>query len=449
MPAPAPRIHGLLLLLLLAVAFMPVCARAAAPVTSVADSAALLERAESLIVQGQAAEALRQLRRLEQRFAGETRFDYLLALAALDAEQPALAIVALRRILAQEPRFDGARLDLARALAAAGDRESARLEYRRVVEESPSEVSRAAASRGLAALGAADKPTGWTAAVSAGAGFDSNANASTSAGEFFGFTLNSQSVAQRSAFLDAGAALQLDVPIGPVRVASALRFGHRAYPSARFIDQSGALGSIALLWPWRGWSLAGGVGGSMGWLDGRAHLRALNLEVSASRRVGLHWEIAALARAGLLDYRQSAFEEIDSRRLLWGGALQRLDLGRGRGRLGIALLGGRDTTSRRNSPWSNDRYGARIFGAWQWQPQTGLFAEVSWLTSDYFGARGFFGVDRLDRQAVATIGLDMRGQPAGVWSIQPLLRYTENPSNLRVFQFDRLELSVFVRREIR
>jgi hypothetical protein len=70
------------------------------------------------------------------------------------------------------------------------------------------------------------------------------------------------------------------------------------------------------------------------------------------------------------------------------------------------------------------------------------------LTSDFFGASGFLGVDRLDRQFVAAVGLERREWPTRAWRIAPQVRYTDNRSNVSQFRFDRFEASVFVRREL-
>jgi predicted Zn-dependent protease len=88
-----------------------------------------VEMAGQRLAEGRATEAWDLLSPLEGRLAGDPEFDYLLALAALGSGRPAAALAPLRRVLALEPRFDGARLELARALAASGDAGGARREY--------------------------------------------------------------------------------------------------------------------------------------------------------------------------------------------------------------------------------------------------------------------------------------------------------------------------------
>jgi hypothetical protein len=411
-----------------------------------------VDQAERLLAEGRAVDALTTLGDVVVASESDTRVLYLVALAALDSAAPRRAVDALTRILSIEPRLDGARLDLARAQQAAGDRSGAERTLSALIESAASPVVRETARERLATLGprgAAPRAWRWVPAVIAGVGHDSNTNASTTDREFFGFSLTPQAIAQDSAFADVGASLSAERAVGSGGWALNARAGHRSHPSAHFIDQSTVVASAAYSRVVAGWLGSLSVAGSAGWLDRRMHLGTGHVEASVVRRFARHWEIAALARAGFNDYRQPFFQEIDSRRFLWGAALQRLDLGSARARVGLALIGGRDDASRTESPWSNDRYGARLFGAVQPVSDLTWFGEASWLTSDYFGARGFFGVDRLDRQVVALLGVEKRGWPVEGWTWAPQVRWTDNPSNVALYEFDRLEWSLFLRREFR
>jgi hypothetical protein len=426
-----------------------------------------LDRAETALAEGRAADALASLLPLESGAAGDPRYDFTLALAALDAAQPEIARRALDRVLIREPRFDGARLERVRAAISLGDEPAARADLQWILDNSPSMISRDSARELLRSLdarlagvaagagAAASMPSSgrtWRllSSVTLGLGHDSNANGSTADREFFGFSLAPRALAQESSFADVASGLvaERNDARGALWSLQA-RAGHRSYPSAHFLDQSVAqLGASYTFAAW-GWLAGLGLGGSLATLDQRSHLGAANVELSLSRRLGDDWELAGLARAGFADYRQPLYEELDVRRYLWGAALQRMNLAGGRGRLGLALIGGRDQTLRKDSPWSNDRYGARLFGAWQLRPRFGLVGEASWLTSDYFGARGFFAVDRLDRQVVAAVAGEWRGAPNSRWVVSPQLRWTDNPSNVPLFEYDRVEVSLYVRREFR
>ncbi|MCU0758694.1 MAG: hypothetical protein MUF07_05795 [Steroidobacteraceae bacterium] len=405
--------------------------------------------ASESLAAGRAAEAYARLAPLEAARAGDPEFDYLLALAALQSGRAAAAVVPLRRVLALEPRFDAARLELARALQASGDARTARREYEWVAREGGSAVTRDAARRALAVLDGARPRPAWrfAPALVAGAGYDSNANASP-AGDVFGFVFDPQAVRQSSPILEAGGSLAGERAFGVSgRAAVLLRAGHRAHPDASFVDQSVIDAGAGFRRQFGAWTAGVGATLARGWLDGATWFDSAWVEGALSRPVGRAWELVGAGRAVALDYREARFEPLDARRFVWGAALQSRERAGEIPRLGLGVLGGRDDARDRASPWSNDRYGVRLFGAWPLDARRALFAEAAWLTSDFFGARGFFGIDRLDRQFVTAAGLDVRGWPYPGWRITPSVRWTDNRSNVTPFRFDRFEASVFLRRE--
>jgi tetratricopeptide (TPR) repeat protein len=74
-----------------------------------------LKEAQTLIAQGDAAQAFAMLAPFEPQFSGDLEFDYLLARAALDSGQPSLASFIYERILAVEPNYVGVRIENGRA----------------------------------------------------------------------------------------------------------------------------------------------------------------------------------------------------------------------------------------------------------------------------------------------------------------------------------------------
>ncbi|MCS6946465.1 MAG: tetratricopeptide repeat protein, partial [Steroidobacteraceae bacterium] len=235
------------MLLILYGAGLLVARSAVASEPPVADSA-LIEQAEQLLGAGEAAEALRLLRSREREFAGQPRFDYLLALAALDAKEPELAVAALERVLAVAPDFAGARLDLVRALQEAGREPEAQVQLSRVLAEQPSPATRATIEQYLTA-GNAQPTLGGSASfswfVDLGAGYDSNANGATRDTSFFGFPLPARFVATESPFGEIGLGFVYSAPYGTQAAVNGIaRFTHRANPDAGFVDQTtGVLGA--------------------------------------------------------------------------------------------------------------------------------------------------------------------------------------------------------------
>ena len=93
----------------------------------------LLQQATALIRGGKPADAYNLLEPKEAEYSGEIAFDYMLGMAALDSGKPDRATIAFERVLAVNPNFAGARLDLARAYFAMGSDDLAKKEFETVL----------------------------------------------------------------------------------------------------------------------------------------------------------------------------------------------------------------------------------------------------------------------------------------------------------------------------
>ena len=101
-------------------------------------------KAEQAYKEGRYREAVAILRPLEQDYAGEVEFDYLLGRTALEARELNLAIAALSRAITVDPSLVAARIQLARAYYnkgviehSRGAFEQARAEFENVLEQDP------------------------------------------------------------------------------------------------------------------------------------------------------------------------------------------------------------------------------------------------------------------------------------------------------------------------
>ena len=114
--------------------------------------AALLREADVLIRAGKPAEAYQLLEPREGDYSGEIAFDYMLGIVALDIGKPDRATIAFERVLAVDPNFTGARLDLARAYFAMGSDDLARNEFQIVLSQGPPENAKEVVNKYLAAI---------------------------------------------------------------------------------------------------------------------------------------------------------------------------------------------------------------------------------------------------------------------------------------------------------
>lgn len=142
----------------------------------------LLSDAETLMSAGRPAEAYALLKPAEFARSGERRFDYLLGIAALDSGQPDKATLALERVLAVDPNFAGARLDMARAYYQLGDKPRAKTEFETVMKQNPPPAARATIQKYLDAINSQEQAqrTRVTGYLEGSVGRDSNVNGATS-----------------------------------------------------------------------------------------------------------------------------------------------------------------------------------------------------------------------------------------------------------------------------
>lgn len=141
-----------------------------------------LREADALLKNGKPADAYALLEPLEFDRAGEVRFDYLLGIAALDSGKPDKATFAFERVLAVDPNFAGARLDMARAYYQLGDLPRAKTEFEEVLKQNPPEAARVTIQKYLDAIAAHDqaKQTRISGYAEGVVGHDSNiANSTT------------------------------------------------------------------------------------------------------------------------------------------------------------------------------------------------------------------------------------------------------------------------------
>ena len=124
------------------------------PVSAPANASleSLLQEADALIKAGRAADAYNLLEPKEADYSGELVFDYLLGIAALDSGKPDRATIAFERVLAVNPNFAGARLDLARAYFAMGSDDLAKNEFGIVLAQKPPEPTAAVIRKYLGAI---------------------------------------------------------------------------------------------------------------------------------------------------------------------------------------------------------------------------------------------------------------------------------------------------------
>jgi outer membrane protein len=410
-----------------------------------------LARAQSLLANGNAGEAYELLSAREADWAGNPLFDYLLGMAALDSGRPGEAIFNLQRVVANEPTFAGARMELARAHFEAGELNSARTQFQYLLTQSPPEATRGVIERYLAAIdGRGAVGGGLRPFFELGAGYDSNANGSTREQSFLGFTLDPNNVEAESSFFEAAVGLNHVAPVDQsTALISGVRLSHRLNPDADFVDQTiGSLGTTLSRVTGRT-RVSAGASAYYSLLDGDDHEWGASLDLGFGGRIADDWDLGFTFRGGPVRYRNELLEVLDTDRYLGALTLSRLNIGGRAARVGLTILGGIDEERADDSAYGNTRYGARLTGGWSIGPRTSMYAEGGFLTTAYDDSPGFFGQDREDEELFALITAELQGWPGGGWVLNPRLRYVQHDSNITLYEYDRWEASVYLRRSFR
>jgi tetratricopeptide (TPR) repeat protein len=411
-------------------------------VQATASAQQLMRDAEARLAANDAAGAYAMLSAREAELAGNAYFDYLLGVAALDSGRNGEAIFSLQRALAVEPRFSGARMELARAYFEAGDNDQARPLFVSLLDEQPPAGVRDILLRYIDAIDArpaAPRPR-FTPFVEVTGGNDSNANGSTSSQQFLGFMLNPNNVETESPFGELALGFTWSVP---TRETTSWYLGTRASyrdnPDAPFVD-TGILSAVTGF-TWRKGNWFGRYGADGYWTnrDGSSNESYGGADFLVGRSTGERWEWSFGLRTGGLRF-DSAIDVLDVDRTMYTlGASYRFS---GLSSLTLEAITGNDEERESGSPYGRTMTGGRI-GLRAPIGPAHLYVAVGSLTSDYDGL--FFGGRREDDQLSSTLQLEFRDVFTDGFSIVPRVRYTDNDSDITLYQYDRMEVGLMFR----
>jgi len=416
---------------------------------------AALDRARQLIDSKQGKAAYDLLAPLEQQRAGNPQYDYLLGLAAIDAQQYTRAVFALERVLAVQPDHPQARAEIARAYFLMGENKTARREFEQVKSlKPPAEVS-ANIDRFLDALDARDRArrTGITGYLEATLGYDDNANAATSTSTFAVpgitgspvITLGGASVPQRDEFLTLGGGITgrygFDDTVGLIGTVS---FEQRMNDTVTQFDT----GSI---------TASGGVRIQQGINEFTIAAQAQTFAVDynrfrdASGVVGQWRRTFGQNDVGTVfgQYARLSYPGQDFRntnRSVLGAAWAHV-YGGSTAAFASAYFGKEDPIGGNPGFVGHDLWGVRIGGTYGLTDKWTLAATVSYEDRKYLGVDPLFRATRHDKEENLRLSAAYALTPNT--TITPAISYTDNRSNLVINAYDRTMVSVSLRYDFR
>ena len=407
------------------------------------DAQQLLATAESLLAGSQSRSAYDLLKSHESELAGNTLFDYLFGVAALDSGFHSDAVFSLRRAIATAPDFSGARMELARAYFESNNLTLARALFVNLLNESPPPGVRSVIEDYIGAINvqlAGPKPR-FTPYVEFMGGYDDNANSSTADGQFLGFTLSPENLKTESPFAEVGAGFSWNDQSNP-------RFGwytggrvsYRHNTDASFVD-AGVINGLAGV-NWQRGSFFGRAGAEAYWAtrDGDPNSSYGGLDILLGQRLSAAWDISLGLRGGAVRH-DDGIDVLDVDRLLYvAGATYRFAP---LGSLGVEIIGGTDSERQTGSPYGNSKGGGRIVLSMPVGQSAQLYLSSGSLTSDYDGL--FFGAPRKDTQVNSLLQIEFMNVFTDGLSLIPSVRYVNNDSDVSLYDYDRTEIGLLMR----
>ncbi|MFH1043931.1 MAG: tetratricopeptide repeat protein [Pseudomonadota bacterium] len=413
-----------------------------------------LEKADALMKQGKAAEAYSLLDPFEFEQSGNVKFDYLLGIAALDSGKPDKATLAFERVLAADPNFVGARIDMGRAYFQLGDFTRAKTEFETVLTQNPPPAAKATIDNYLAAIEKQEsaKKTKGTGYFEATVGHDTNVNFATSQSEIavpalgnLIFTLNPTGVKAPDDYLGFALGGEVNHQVNPklalyagADVRNRTNSTQDRFDSTSFDARAGvALGEAANI-------VRLGVLGGRYELDGKN-----NRDTDGVNAEWRHLLNPANQLSAFGQYARYRFEPTISvnnfDQSTYGGNWLHI-INDGKGLVSASLFTGDERAPERAD--GGKRFdGLRLGGQVQLNEKTELFAGLGAQFSKYDVANLAFTTTRDDKQYDANFGLNWHYDKA--WTVRPQISYIRNNSNIVIYQFDRTDVSITIRRDFK
>jgi len=415
-----------------------------------------IEQARHWIAEGKPADAYSLLEPYELEQAGNPEFDYLLGLSALNSGHPDKASIILERVLAVDPLYAAAWVDLGRAYILLGDTERARGDFKRAQELNPPPAALSTIRKYLDGMNSAGSKTKnqFSGYFEANTGHNNNVNNSTSDNQITvpillntQFILNPSSVKSADNYFGLAAGGEAVHPVSnnlsiytgvDARIRSGLKYKDFDFDS---LDVRAGLGYAKNAEQIRGGLVAGQFdqGGTV-----NRKSKGLNLEwkhtVNATNQTLFFGQQIAYRYPDPLLSSNDFYQTIAGLGWIHASA-------DGRTLVSGSLFGGneRDTNTRIDG-------GKKIQGL-RLSAQAAVNDKLEWYASagaqwgQYDKSNSTFLIVREDHQADLSTGLNYRCTP--VWVLRPQISLIRNQSNIVLDQYDQADISLTLRREFK
>lgn len=417
--------------------------------TGAAQADPVLDAAARQLQAGSAEAAYQTLAALESQRAGEPAFDLLLGRAAIASGRPGLALFALERAVAMEPDNAAARVEYARAYAAAGLNEAARAELVEARKANPDDQTSSAIRSLDEELNVVNISVnrGLRANLDLFGGYDTNINGATDERIVPGITvpLDDRFREQDDFFTGFGGAVDYQAAsFGKWDILAGARARHHANLTSRF--------DFTTFGAYVGFSTARGANefsGTIGFdrfiRDGNGLRRDLDARVRWRHALDERSVVSFYGEASDLEHDDQSRR--DGKRYVGGARyVRRLQAAWNPVVFAGAYGGTVDTDSSGNPQLDYKLYGLSLGAQGKVNDWMTVFGVASYEGRDYDGPVATSnGADREDDAYSVAAGANV--VPTQGWRITPTISYRNNDSNAALSDHDRALFSIRLRRE--
>lgn len=422
-----------------------------------------LRAADQLLKDGKPADAYALLEPLEFERSGDVRFDYLLGIAALDSGKPDKATLAFERVLAVEPNFAGARLDLARAYYQLGDMPRAKTEFATVMGQQPPEGAKVTVQKYLDAIQAQEdaKKLRISGYVESMVGRDSNVNSSTSQAQIavpaFGnlvFTLNPSNLKKADNYAGVAGGVELNqIFDSGLAVYAGIDARQRSNFNESSFNSLSVDGRAGLAYSKGAETFRLGLTAGQYSLDGDHNRDSTGLGAEWKHTFNPANQMNAYAQHTRYRFVDAAIKTNDFDQSIVGLGWVHV-MNEGKAIAFASYFAGEEndvapvtaTNPSGGRADGNKRFdGVRIGGQTMLNESFDLFASIGLQEGKYDKINAAFLTKRSDRLKDLALGLNWR--PAKLWTIRPQLTMFRNASNISIYDYKRTDVSLTVRRD--
>lgn len=410
---------------------------------------------------GKAKESYSLLAPHEYEMAGNIEYDYLLGVAALDSGNPAMATLALERVLSVSPDHAGARLDLARAYFALGDIERAKTEFTTAQSQNPPPAAKNVIEQYLAAIDKTQNPgMSVTGYLEGTMGHDTNVNTATSSSQIFiplfgtSLTMDSASLAAKDEYISVGAGLEATKPLKPGLSLFAGLDTKKRVNFDKDIYNTGDLGARV------GLNVSEGMNAfrlsaqrAVHDIDDRLNNRTNSISGEWRRTLDTRNIVSLFGQYGRLRYGHDknetdlSYNNVDQS-VAGLGWLHAFD-DYGKNIAFASLYGGYENTTEDTTRIDGDQkfHGIRLGGQRSLGEKLDAICSIGYKKGKYQLQNLLIQDFRQDHQLDLTLALNWKYLPD--WTVKPQISYTRNNSNSGLNAYHRTDASITVRREFK